>query len=1421
MRPYPTSGTRWIAAQALLAAVGAVLWGSPALAQGDASQVIPCLGELPQQALSISVDTSGTRDQPDVLVVQGGTCIVSKLGDYYYGTVHVENGGKLVFVEPPQQDPGQPNETNFWAESIIIENGGGVFAGVPVAGEDGATFDEKPYGIKGNTLSIVLYGADQSKGDPVSNRGTGVACVQPRCGIPDKDWNDGAKSPVKLPGDGGVEDYFYPYKPLMYDDKSDDRYFGYKVLALSYGGTLQLRGFKGTTGAAAADGDPTATGSAWMRLGADLKQGVSEITLDRNIPAGWKKGDKVVVTPTDYLPSHAEEFTIKEIKSATSFTIEEKSEWFHAGTVFPLKNRLDKAGAAYKASNAGNPLLDSAETRAAVGLLTRSIRIRSGGDAPGQAFPKETEKFEGDHGYYFGGHVVIRQGFKKLQIQGVEFAQLGQGGRMGHYPVHFHQARRVPDGTYIKDSVVNESMTHWYVLHSTQGVTLQRNIGYKSIGHGFYLEDATETDNKLYSNLGVFARGGVIGKANPRSVPGILAARNGWNVPDSPDPQLRSRWTNTDATKFLKGGDDATRVRSDVIYPTVFWITNGWNDFVGNMAAGANMCGACYWLVPAGNNGHAKDMKWSGYADLQQRHPGTSALKQFYKNYCSSAMHALNSVASGSNCPAIDTLATDQLPRIDQVKVSFAPEPKPKGLDDKYYPNLTGDRTPTACKPSTKMNDSNDSCLKVTPCDSQKPDSCAPTVVDSFTTSFNYAETNFAGIWLRRGWNLVDRLFMSDILNGGIGIISGGDYTRASVPVGYWAVLSNSVFVGKTQKDNKWSDPAGPAYPNGDTTCIDRKPGWKYGNVCISDQASVGYPLSNWSTNRMINIYDGPFYEYGNAYLDINTSECSNDQKCMWMGTPGVRRKPNPGGTPSKEGYLPNAAIGWKQPNGFYYPPAFHSSGLFFDNVDIRHYLTVPLFEYGTYQTDMKLLNQEYMDRNGANWNGNLFNNFTDVDRQTVLNDEDGTLTGFKKTISLNQDPFFSAPLQVPECLSMKEVLPGNSACAKPPEQLSRYLPTARTSPYEHVSLAMAPECAINTTDPKARCGSADFGGIWSRACGEPRCFGVRLYRQYLTDGAAVGTSREWQEWEKNGCKEAANADKTECNQPFIRLSGGGLWQRSGLTANGGKYYIDTTRTLEQQLNSDAIPSTYPKDAANRSVNVFQKGQKYYSFFLFARPKTIQTYQFWVGKGFNPEKDIEAVRMELNTTLFKANPSGKPMPWPTGWSRGFARTADGTVLNDVAEVTIDFSKLPKSIDMNPQSSPDTCKPITFCEAKGEGANRSCGCSLKDSSPLLRFGTGVKQACEQVCKTWAVKDLDYPEGGAVGFSFKMAADADGKDHRPQPVPFPTDRAGSVWRSVVFDSQKDRKEAGQCFYTKDQTPTFTGSCTAYDNPPQMKE
>ena len=104
-----------------------------------------------------------------------------------------------------------------------------------------------------------------------------------------------------------------------------------------------------------------------------------------------------------------------------------------------------------------NLVNNGAETRAAVALLTRSIRILSAGDTPGRTWEQASKiSTNCQNGavvpncYYFGGHTIFRQGFQQIQVQGVEFKNLGQGGKLGHYPVHFHMARQVPAGTFIR-----------------------------------------------------------------------------------------------------------------------------------------------------------------------------------------------------------------------------------------------------------------------------------------------------------------------------------------------------------------------------------------------------------------------------------------------------------------------------------------------------------------------------------------------------------------------------------------------------------------------------------------------------------------------------------------------------------------------------------------------------------------------------------------------------------------------------------------------------------------------------------------------------------------------------------------------------------------------------------------------------------
>ena len=828
---YRLCGTL-LAALLLVLGAGAVEAAPPEVACGN--------GELPARALA------NPPDQPDLKVT--GTCTVSLGADkqYYYNNVNIVGGGKLHFYEPSYIS--KETQTDFWASSIIIENDGSMTAD---AGQDG----QAPFGSYGGTLTIHLYGKNEAVWNPAGQKfdkeNLGAICKSETpapCGIPKTKWDDNGVTEWKdLPG--GVHDEFYQYGPLRGDARCTDNstfhidkegkgvcgsaaakvgYFGNKVLAVSYGGTLKLAGYKGAT-YDGQDKDPLNSGWSWIRLadGHSLQKGATSLTLERDPAGKWGAGDELVVTTTDYVPGHSEKLAIDDkykggatvgfraVESPTG-----KIQWPHSGTRYGGPNDADdkrwaKQGRPsaegrlperLQASMNWDLVKNGAETRATVALLTRSIQIVSAGDAAGQALGPTD---------FYGAHMVVRQGFKQVQITGVEFRQMGQGGRMGHYPVHFHMARRTPTDTYVKDSSVNESMTRWFVLHSTQGVRLARNVGYKSIGHGFYLEDGTETDNELHSNIGINARAAIANDTyNPRRVPGILA--------DNQDPAI-----------FVAPNvkNPGFPYRSDVENPSVFWITNGWNDFIGNMAAGAGTCGAAYWFVPSANMnmtdiraGNGGLMKWTGYAALQKdrAYAGTTPLRSFYKNYATSAMNSFQTTSDAPDCSDSGVIAADAKPGhyvVMQAVRSIAPKPmrhtvtppppdpaytEPDNYEDHYYPRVIGGkRAATYCPIDAKTNLPD--CSKVPPCaNGPAAERCGVTVLDHFTTAFHWAHGNVSAIWLRPQWYLLTNSVISDVQNGGLTFVSGGDYTHSSIIEGYWALARNSVFIGNTTDNDKF-----------------------------------------------------------------------------------------------------------------------------------------------------------------------------------------------------------------------------------------------------------------------------------------------------------------------------------------------------------------------------------------------------------------------------------------------------------------------------------------------------------------------------------------------------------------------------------------------------------------------------------------
>ncbi|HML94771.1 MAG TPA: pentapeptide repeat-containing protein [Thermodesulfobacteriota bacterium] len=1276
-----------------------------------------------------------------------GPCTVPA-GTYHYRNVHVYNGGSLTFEDAV---------INFWAYNIVIENNSSLVAGTPAA----------PIGTAGGKLTIHLYGDDQGNG------GRGVTCkTDVRCGVPEAIWNSEGASKVCLPPNEGGDpttcqpyDYFYHYHTLPVDTGDPNAYFGYKTLAVSYGGTLNLFGKKGAT---LPDSLPSSSsGTSWVRLDGTVDVGATEIAVDR--PVDWEMGDRIVVTTTDYLPGHSElleitnlvsnqKFGIKVLNPYTGAEIPGGLKHRHNGSTYPLTTVPGRLGLDVKVD--GQP---AAETRAAVALLSRSIRIVSAGDTFNAANPTCQYDCLPPAPYHFGGHTSVRQGFKEVHIQGVEFYQLGQGGRMGHYPVHFHMARSTPADTFVKDSSVWDSMTRFMTIHASQGILLARNVGFMSIGHGYYLEDGTEINNKLYSNIGIFARAALDNAQNPRKVPGILA------------------YTATKA--------DTTSVpyHSDYAQPAVFWIMNGWNDFEYNMAAGANACGICYWWLPSAISGSSQQQKWESYASQQSNRgrAGDTPLKNFTGNYCTSAMNAFNTTADISQCLGVGGPGEPVLEPITVGNLS----PVPNGDKDAetYYPKLGNLRHPTRC-------DQTD-CSNYPTCSAVNRKDCMVAVLDKFTTAFNWAQTNFSAIWLRPQWYLVINSVVSDSQSAGLTFVTGGDYTQSNFLPGMWQLARQNVFIGNTQSGNPYASNIGPVNKDTTLTCENHSSGGVVANYCLLKDEGISFQLTSFANNqRMFNIYDGPSFEDSNAFLNIKKTVIDDCKPTSQGG--------NGNCFPSKSMYgrvqgmpvdkaedvcsIPNAAIAWKQSNGFYYPPAFHSSNLYFGgDVEIRHFVIEPLFKDGhfSFQSDDTRVKEDYCtytlnnpDPPNGDGKGGLFDGFTAIDRQTILNDDDGSLTGYKNTISVNEDPFFNAPAETIECESEG---------------------TAKTSPYEYVTTVVYPGC-VGKKDCGGKCRSDgkpcaddsncagipnvdntcdDTDGFWQSDCGSSFCYGVPLYRQFLNQDEARSEAR-----------------------PQIRMMGMNFFQRSNLTANNGKYYIDTTVSRENQRNGLLLaPLQKP------SFNVFTGytgGEEYYVLLIFAKDTTKQTYQLFVGKGRDkstPEKLNEIVHA-IRSPLKQSRPLdvNTEASWPAKWVRDY--DPDTGFL----EVTLDLGDFKSEFDA---ARKDRCQPESFCAWTGDEATGTCGCSeeLKTTNPAL-YDECVKPLGDNknnIC-SWAVRAIDCPEGGCYGFAFTLPAGytppAEPVTH-PATTCFPEDADWNVQFTAV-----SQEIAGSCFESNPPKPNF---------------
>ncbi len=251
--------------------------------------------------------------------------------------------------------------------------------------------------------------------------------------------------------------------------------------------TIRLRHFKGTNpetlpAIIACGGRWEVHGSpmkrTWLKLAAPAKVGDVSVTVEQQV-TDWHVGDRIFVT-TSLAPAIESGTTFQKKSRGRQKPIgtEERVITAIHGAVLTVDRPLEKAhhGAGWM--------------RCEVANLSRNVVIES-------ADPSGARGHTMYHRDSSGG------------ISYAEFRHLGKDGVLGKYPIHFHLVRDTMRGSGVLGASIWDSHNRWVTIHGTDHLLIRDCVGYQSLGHGFFLEDATEQWNVLDRNLAVQAFGSV------------------------------------------------------------------------------------------------------------------------------------------------------------------------------------------------------------------------------------------------------------------------------------------------------------------------------------------------------------------------------------------------------------------------------------------------------------------------------------------------------------------------------------------------------------------------------------------------------------------------------------------------------------------------------------------------------------------------------------------------------------------------------------------------------------------------------------------------------------------------------------------------------------------------------------------------
>jgi hypothetical protein len=284
----------------------------------------------------------------------------------------------------------------------------------------------------------------------------------------------------------------------------------------------------------------------WVDLGEDAGKGDKHVVLSEDV-SGWRVGDEVIVTPSLHNNSLGGQYR----EDASLRSTEERRITAIDGRKLTLDKPLEHRH------------FGTGDFRSEVANLSRNVIIES-------ADPKGVRGHTVYHCYSQGG------------ISYARFAHLGKEHVLGRYAIHFHLLEDSNRGSQVLGAAIVDSHNRWITIHGTDYMVVRDCVGFGSVGHGYFLEDGTETYTVLDRNLGVNA---FRGKPLPKQVlpfdPNDGAAfwwSNGRNtfIRNTScendeygfryDSQKRSNFDSNLSVRTASGGFEKTDIRTIPIY---------------------------------------------------------------------------------------------------------------------------------------------------------------------------------------------------------------------------------------------------------------------------------------------------------------------------------------------------------------------------------------------------------------------------------------------------------------------------------------------------------------------------------------------------------------------------------------------------------------------------------------------------------------------------------------------------------------------------------------------------------------------------------------------------------------------------------------------------------------------------------------